>query len=72
MGDGSLALSRLQPGTRVMVEGPYGRLHAGVRTRAKVLLDLTGITPMRALLEDLRAAARRRRARLPRPAARTT
>jgi predicted ferric reductase len=55
LGDGSSALSRLRPGTRVMVEGPYGRLHAGVRTRAKVLLMASGIgiTPMRALLEDL-------------------
>ena len=55
LGDGSCALARLRPGTRVMVEGPYGRLHAGVRTRTKVLLMAsgTGITPMRALLEDL-------------------
>ena len=55
LGDGSAALSRVRPGTRVMVEGPYGRLHAGVRTRAKVLLMASGIgiTPMRALLEDL-------------------
>ena len=55
LGDGSSALSRLRPGTRVVVEGPYGRLHAGVRTRAKVLLMASGIgiTPMRALLEDL-------------------
>ena len=55
LGDGSSALSRLRPGTRVMVEGPYGRLHAGVRTRAKVLLMASGIgiTPIRALLEDL-------------------
>jgi predicted ferric reductase len=55
LGDGSSALARLRPGTRVMVEGPYGRLHAGVRTRAKVLLMASGIgiTPMRALLEEL-------------------
>ena len=55
LGDGSASLARLRPGTRVMVEGPYGRLHAGVRTRRKVLLMASGIgvTPMRALLEDL-------------------
>ena len=55
LGDGSCARARLRPGTRVMVEGPYGRLHAGVRTRTKVLLMASGIgiTPMRALLEDL-------------------
>ena len=36
-------------------EGPYGRLHEGVRTRRKVLLMASGIgiTPMRALLEEL-------------------
>jgi predicted ferric reductase len=55
LGDGSSAICGLRPGTRVMVEGPYGRLHAGVRTRTKVLLMASGIgiTPMRALLEDL-------------------
>jgi predicted ferric reductase len=54
-GDGSGALARLRPGTRVAFEGPYGRLHEGVRTRAKVLLMASGIgiTPMRALLEEL-------------------
>ena len=55
LGDDSASLARLKPGTRVMVEGPYGRLHAGVRTRRKVLLMASGIgvTPMRALLEEL-------------------
>jgi len=55
LGDGSSALPRLRPGTRVLVEGPYGRLHGGVRRRRKVLLMAAGIgiTPMRALLEDL-------------------
>jgi ferredoxin-NADP reductase len=39
----------------VFFEGPYGRLHEGVRTRRKVLLLASGIgiTPMRALLESL-------------------
>lgn len=55
VGDGSRRLADLRPGTRVLVEGPYGRLHAGVRTRRKVLLMGAGIgiTPIRALLEDL-------------------
>ena len=55
LGDGSAALARLRPGTRVAFEGPYGRMHEGVRTRAKVLLMASGIgiTPMRALLEEL-------------------
>ena len=55
VGDGSARLAGLRPGTRVLVEGPYGRLHAGVRSRRKVLLmgSGIGITPMRALLEEL-------------------
>jgi ferredoxin-NADP reductase len=55
LGDGSRALADLTPGSRVLVEGPYGLLHAGVRTRQKVTLLASGIgiTPMRALLEEL-------------------
>ncbi|HET6969002.1 MAG TPA: ferredoxin reductase family protein [Ornithinibacter sp.] len=55
VGDGSARLATLRPGTRVLVEGPYGRLHEGVRSRRKVLLmgSGIGITPLRALLEDL-------------------
>ena len=55
VGDGSSALRSLRPGSRVHVEGPYGRLHAGIRRRQKVLLMASGIgvTPMRALLEEL-------------------
>jgi ferredoxin-NADP reductase len=55
LGDGSSALAHVRPGTRVLVEGPYGRLHSGVRTRPKVTLLAGGIgvTPLRALLEEL-------------------
>ncbi len=55
LGDGSARLATLRPGTRVLVEGPYGRLHGGVRSHRKVLLmgSGIGITPMRALLEEL-------------------
>ena len=55
LGDGSRALAAVQPGTRVLIEGPYGRLHPGVRTRRKVTLMASGIgiSPMRALLEGL-------------------
>jgi predicted ferric reductase len=55
LGDGSARLATLRPGTKVLFEGPYGRLHEGVRTRRKVLLMASGIgiTPMRALLEEL-------------------
>ncbi len=55
LGDGSHALAAVKPGTRVWFEGPYGRLHPGVRTRRKVVLMASGIgiSPMRALLEAL-------------------
>jgi predicted ferric reductase len=55
LGDGSRALARVRPGTRVAIEGPYGRLHSGVRTRRRVTLLASGIgvTPLRALLEEL-------------------
>ncbi len=55
LGDDSRELQGLRPGTRVVIEGPYGRLHGGVRTRRKVTLLASGIgiTPLRALLEQL-------------------
>jgi ferredoxin-NADP reductase/DMSO/TMAO reductase YedYZ heme-binding membrane subunit len=55
LGEGSRSLAALRPGTRVAIEGPYGRLHGGVRTRRKVTLLAGGIgvTPLRALLEEL-------------------
>ncbi|MDQ1289454.1 MAG: hypothetical protein QG622_3020, partial [Actinomycetota bacterium] len=58
LGDGSHALTELRPGTRALIEGPYGRLHPGVRTRQKVTLIGAGIgiAPLRALLEALDVA----------------
>jgi ferredoxin-NADP reductase len=55
VGPDSTALDHLHRGARVLVEGPCGRLHAGVRTGDKVLLMASGIgvTRMRALLEGL-------------------
>lgn len=55
LGDASRGLAHVRPGTRVAIEGPYGRLHQGVRTRRKVLLLAGGIgvTPLRGLLEAL-------------------
>jgi predicted ferric reductase len=55
LGDGSRRLATLRPGSRVLVEGPYGRLHAGTRTRPQVTLLACGIgiTPLRALMEQL-------------------
>jgi predicted ferric reductase len=58
LGDGSRTLARLRPGTRALIEGPYGRLTADVRTcrRVTMLASGIGITPLRALLEELRFA----------------
>ncbi len=57
-GDYTNRLMQLKPGTRVAVEGPYGILTGARRTRERVLLIAggIGITPMRALLEELPAA----------------
>jgi ferredoxin-NADP reductase len=58
LGDHSRQLPAVRPGTRVVAEGPYGALTAGVRRRRKVLLIAggVGITPLRALFQSLRAA----------------
>jgi ferredoxin-NADP reductase len=55
VGDGSAAIAALRPGTRVLVEGPYGRLSDRARTRRKVALvgSGVGIVPLRALSEGL-------------------
>ena len=58
VGASSARLATLRPGTKVLVEGPYGRLHAGVRTSEKAVLIGAGIgiTPLRAILEELPAS----------------
>lgn len=55
LGDHSADLASLKPGTWVAVEGAYGRLTHDVIERDRVLLLAggVGITPLRALLEDL-------------------
>jgi len=55
LGDGSGRLATLQPGTRVLVEGPYGRLTGEqcVTDRVVMLACGIGITPLRALLEEM-------------------
>jgi ferredoxin-NADP reductase len=54
-GDQSDALSRVRPGTRVLIEGPYGAFTHHARRRPKVLLVAAGVgvTPVRALFEEL-------------------
>ena len=55
VGDGSVATRALRPGTRAIVEGPFGRLSARPRTHRKIALigAGVGITPLRALAEGL-------------------
>ncbi|MFI0240340.1 ferric reductase-like transmembrane domain-containing protein [Streptomyces sp. NPDC016845] len=55
VGEGSANLRHLKPGTRVFAEGPYGAFTALHRTRSESLLIAggVGVTPIRALLEDL-------------------
>jgi ferredoxin-NADP reductase len=54
-GDHSRGLLTLQPGTRVLAEGPFGAFTSGRRRKRKVLLLAggVGITPIRALFESL-------------------
>jgi predicted ferric reductase len=58
LGDFSARLRTIAPGTRVVVEGPFGAFTADRRRRARVALIAggVGITPIRALLEDMPAA----------------
>jgi predicted ferric reductase len=55
MGDHSNRLQHLRPGTRVLIEGPYGAFTAERRQRRRVALLAAGIgiTPVRALAEEL-------------------
>jgi predicted ferric reductase len=57
LGDGSGSVARLARGTRVLVEGPYGRMHPGVHDGGPSVLIASGIgiTPIRALLERIDA-----------------
>ena len=54
LGDGSGDVIGIKPGTRVLVEGPYGRLTGQMRRRRHLTMLACGIgiTPMRALLES--------------------
>jgi len=54
-GDTTSQIASLRPGTRIAIEGPYGAFTPEVRQGPKVVLigAGVGITPLRALLEDL-------------------
>ena len=58
LGDYTQKLQRMPIGVPVFVEGPYGAMTGAARTRARVLLVAggIGITPLRALLEELPAS----------------
>ncbi len=55
VGDFTRRLRDLEPGTKVIAEGPFGVFTSAVRRRERVLLIAggIGITPLRALFEEL-------------------
>jgi predicted ferric reductase len=57
LGDYTARLATLRPGTRVLIEGPYGGLTSAARRHPRALLIAggVGIAPIRALLEDMPA-----------------
>ncbi|HEY0119478.1 MAG TPA: ferredoxin reductase family protein [Cellulomonas sp.] len=60
LGDHSAAVASLRPGTRVLLEGPFGRMTADRARSRRVLLIAggAGIGPVRALAEELVNAGR--------------
>jgi predicted ferric reductase len=58
VGDYTSRLRAMPPGTRVIVEGPFGTFTTAARRRPRVVLIAggIGITPIRALLEDMPGA----------------
>jgi len=58
VGDYTAALAAIPPGTRVVAEGPFGSFTTATRRRPRVALIAggVGITPIRALLEDMPGA----------------
>jgi predicted ferric reductase len=56
LGAGSAGLRNVKPGTRVFAEGPYGAFTALQQRRPNAVLIAggVGVTPIRALLEELR------------------
>jgi predicted ferric reductase len=60
LGDGSARTATLRPGTRVLIEGPYGALTPTGSTDRPVVMFAAGIgiTALRALIEDPQLAGR--------------
>ena len=56
LGDHSRSVALLKPGTRVIVEGPYGAFTAGRATQPHIVLigGGVGITPIRALMDEFK------------------
>ena len=59
-GDDGDRITRLKPGTRVLIEGPYGRLTPDMATRngLAVIGSGLGVTPLVALLQDAAASGK--------------
>ena len=59
LGDHTARMGSIRPGTRVVAEGPFGVFTTAAQRRDKVLLIAggIGITPIRALLEEIRGDA---------------
>jgi len=59
LGDHTATLASIRPGTRVVAEGPFGvfTAAAGRRDRSLLIAGGIGITPIRAILDDLRGNA---------------
>jgi predicted ferric reductase len=55
LGDFSSRLAEIAPGTRIVAEGPFGVFTEAARRRNKIVLIAggIGITPIRALMEDM-------------------
>lgn len=53
-GDGTQRLTRLRPGTRVLIEGPYGHMTGDARKGSKLLMigAGAGVAPLVSLLEE--------------------
>jgi predicted ferric reductase len=56
LGDFSASLARIRPEARVLAEGPFGSFTDSARRRRRVVMIAggVGITPIRALLQDMR------------------